>query len=364
MKILFLMSHMKSGGSERTVAYLSDYLAQHGFDVTVLTLSGEVFYSLDERVCLESLYIPSVPKHIIHRFWLIAKRILGVKKFLKKNPVDVVFCMLPEMAKYVLNLHKKGDFRLITSERNNPACVTNENEIALKDKIFKESDGIVFQTKRAMEYYALEIQEKGIVIHNAVGNAYVYRLTEPTERKKKIVSIGRLFPQKDYDTLLEAFRIVSEKQPEFTLEIFGGGPEEVRLKKLAEQLKIGSRVIFHGIHKDAIVQAADAACYVMSSKHEGMPNALMEAMAAGLPCVSTDCPNGPAELIEHEKNGLLVPVGNAEKLAEAILKMIEDKPFAEACGKQAKRILETHAIDIKAKEYMEFIEKICNEDEA
>jgi glycosyltransferase involved in cell wall biosynthesis len=115
-----------------------------------------------------------------------------------------------------------------------------------------------------------------------------------------------------------------------------------------------------GVAKDAVLKIADSSVYVMSSKFEGMPNALMEAMAIGLPCVSTDCPNGPAELIENGVNGLLVPVGDVEALSEAIIKMIEDREFAERCGKNARKILETHSIDQKAKEYAEYIEKVLN----
>ena len=170
--------------------------------------------------------------------------------------------------------------------------------------------------------------------------------------------------QKDYPTLFKSFQIILQSHPDYTLEIFGDGPDGPTLEEIALKMGIKENVTFHGAQKDAILQAADARCYVLSSKYEGMPNALMEAMAAGLPCVSTDCPNGPAELIEHGRNGLLVPVGDSAKLAEAMLKMIEDTAFAENCGKEAKKILETHSIDVKAKEYMDYIIKICDGDKA
>ena len=117
-----------------------------------------------------------------------------------------------------------------------------------------------------------------------------------------------------------------------------------------------------GSHKDAIVKASDSTCYVMSSKFEGMPNALLEAMAVGLPCISTDCPNGPAELITPNKNGVLVSVGDEKALTDAILNFIENPDFANMCGRNAKEILETHNINIKAREYMDYIIKIFNEE--
>ncbi len=364
MKIVFIVTHLLSGGAERTVTYLSSYFVQQGMDVTILSLTDKIFYEPDRNVKIKTLHINKTGGKLIERIILAVRRVLKINWYFITHKPDVVISLLPDRARYVLSVRKIKKFKLITSERNDPASVTDKNEIALKDKIYRASDGIVFQTQRAMEYYAPEIQAKGIVIHNAVGNEYVYNMPEITERKKKIVAIGRLNPQKDYDTLLKAYQIVAGKHPDYILEIFGGGSEEARLKQLAKQLGIENHVSFMGIQKDAIVQAADASCYVMSSKHEGMPNALMEAMAAGLPCVSTDCPNGPAELIEPGKSGLLVPVGDSEKLAEAILKMIEDTAFAENCGRNAKDILKTHAIDVKAKEYMDYIKKIYNGDKA
>ena len=123
------------------------------------------------------------------------------------------------------------------------------------------------------------------------------------------------------------------------------------------------KVLFMGTCPDAIVKVADSACYAMSSLFEGMPNALMEAMAVGLPCVCTDCPNGPAELIENEKNGLLVPMEDENALAGAILRMIEDKPFAEKCGKNASKIKETHSMDTNGKQYLNYLSRILENKE-
>ena len=116
----------------------------------------------------------------------------------------------------------------------------------------------------------------------------------------------------------KAFKKISIAHPELTLEIFGNGPDEDKLKLLASKLGILDKVSFMGVHKDAVLQVADSSCYVMSSFFEGMPNALMEAMAIGLPCVSTDCPNGPSELISNGENGLLVSVGNRQKIDRKI----------------------------------------------
>lgn len=361
MKIVFLVAHLQSGGAERTVAYLSSYLAKHGQDVVILSLSDDIFYRPDSDVRLKTLNIRGKVKNPIDRFFLAIKRFIKVNMFFLKNNADVVFCMMPEMARYFVGGTEKR-FKLITSERINPAIYERTRHLENKKKYFRKSDGIVFQTLRAKEFYSKDIQKKGIVIHNAVGNPLVYEAPKITTRKNKITAIGRVAEQKDYPCLLRAFKLILDKYTDFELEIFGSCNNKSSLDKLLSELGIEDNVHFMGAQHDAILKAADSACYVMSSRYEGMPNALMEAMAVGLPCVSTDCPNGPAELITSGENGLLVPVGDHKKLAEAIIKMIEDKDFAEMCGQNARKILETHSIEIKAKEYMDYILKIYNEE--
>ena len=363
MKILFLVSHLKSGGAERTVAYLSKYLAnQDELDVSILSISDEIFYTVDPNVKLVTLGLQSGSSNPVQKVLRAIKRKQLIYKYLKDYRPDVVFCMMASATKYIMRaIKKKRRFTLITSERINPAAVTDPKLLQLKNQIFSLSDGIVFQTIRAKEFYSPEIQEKGTVIYNAVGNELVYQVPETVKRVNKISAIGRLSDQKDYPTLFRAFQTVLKSHPDFILEIFGDGPLEATLKALAEEMGISEQIVFKGACKDAILQAANSACYVMSSLFEGMPNALMEAMAVGLPCVSTDCPNGPAELITDGENGLLTEVANADQLAEAMLRMIDDRTFAEACGKKARNILQTNSVDVIAKQYMDFIVKTAQE---
>jgi len=360
MKIVFLLSSLSSGGAERTVSYLSSYLAKKGDDVTILLFENEVFYTLHPDVKVESLDIKGTYKTIFGKYTNIAKRFIKTNNYLKKAKPDVVFCMLPYFAKYILNSHKKYGYKLITSERINPES-SSESTRNLKISIFKESDGVIFQTIRAKEFYLDYIGDKGVVIHNAVGNDRVYSIEPAKERKEKISAMGRLAPQKDYPTLIKAFRSVCEKYPQYTLEIFGKGPDKDKLISLCETLGIKDKVIFKGSCEDAIERIADSKVYVMSSLFEGMPNALMEAMAVGLPCVSTDCPNGPKELITDGENGLLVPLSDVEKMTEAILKFIEDEELSLKCSQGAREILKTHHIDVKAKEFADYIESVYNE---
>lgn len=364
MKIVFLVDHLLSGGAERTVSYLSSYLAKKDWDVTVLSVSDAVFYSLHPSVFLQTLSVPQTGKNRAVRLINAAKRVWRVQRYLKKNKPDVLFCMLPETARYVDGFYKKMGIPLITSERNNPVFERQSLQ-PFKEKLFGECDGVVFQTQRAKEFYRDIIGERGCVIHNAVGNESVYSVPAISQRKPKISAIGRVAKQKDYPTLLCAFAEVQKIHPELTLEIFGNATGEYAdgIREIVKKLALEDSVRFMGVCADAILQAADSACYVMSSVYEGMPNALMEAMAVGLPCVSTDCPNGPGELIEDEKNGLLTPVGDVNALARAILRIVEDGEFARSLGERAKEILQTHSIEKKAAEYERYILQVIGKGE-
>lgn len=355
MKISFLTPTLASGGAERTVEYVASYMAANGHDVEIASITNNVFYEPDKRVKLVTLDVGTSFSNIFGRISNIVKRYTRINRHFKMRRPDVICCLLPETAKFVLNLCKSKKIKLVTSERNNPALDGNSS---LKNKIFEKSDGIIFQTERAKEWYPEQIKSKGVVIHNAVGNKLVYDVPKERKVQKTVSAVGRLFSQKDYPTMLSAFKLVLDRHPEFVLNIFGKGVELENLKALSEKLGIAENVVFKGEHKDAILQIADSMCYVMSSAYEGMPNALMEAMAIGLPCVSTDCPNGPGELIVSGENGLLVPVGDADALAEAICKMIEDRDFAEKCGAKARNILDDHSVSQIAKKYMEYIESV------
>ena len=359
MKIVFLVSNLGSGGSERTVAYMSDYLAQKGWDVTVMTLSGENFYELDPKVRCVNLNIPYVPfaaKSALKWFYHFVRRRRLPPRAIKKIKPDIVFCMLPRTVPY-LSAKTKKSYCLIGSERTAPSH-SSRKSIQRKTEAFSLCDGVIFQTQRALEFYPDMIQKRGRVIPNAIGNPFVAQAVKPTQRAKKISAMGRLADEKDYPTLMRAFTMVNQKYSDYRLEIYGEGPDKEQLIRLSQTLGIQDRVDFCGADPKAILHIADASCYVLCSIFEGMPNALMEAMAVGLPCVSTDCPNGPAELIRNGENGLLVPVGDAEKLAEAILKMLDDPSFAEACGERAKDLRNTHSMENMAQAYMNYIEEV------
>ena len=354
MKIAFLVVNLGCGGVERTVAYLSAFFAEQGEDVSIICISDEQFYEVSDKVRLLKLCIPSECNGFVDRAKKIILRFKKIHESLKKLQPDCLICLDAEMIRYIYWHHRFMRFKLITSERNNP-LMDSPKKRKRKYKSFRNSNGIVFQTERAQNCYPRDIAERGIVIPNAVGNDYVYRLKKSVERRKVITAAGRLTEQKDYPTLLKAFARFHIDHKDYKLEIYGKGEELDSLISITKQLDILEAVEFKGAVKDAINPISTSSCYVMSSLYEGMPNALMEAMAVGVPCISTDCSFGPRELITHEKDGLLVPVGDVRALENAIRRMIDDKEFAKECSSAASKILERQSIPIIARRYLDYV---------
>ena len=156
-------------------------------------------------------------------------------------------------------------------------------------------------------------------------------------KDKSILSVGRIYPQKNHALLLRAFAQIHKSKPEFKLKICGKGSEENNLQKLANDLGIADSVCFMGEISNIREQLKSCSCFVLSSDYEGLPNALMEAMAVGVPVISTDCPcGGPRMLIKGNENGVLVPCGDVDKLGSAIEEVIGNRDKQLRLGRSGR----------------------------
>jgi len=154
---------------------------------------------------------------------------------------------------------------------------------------------------------------------------------------KTVVAAGRLFPQKGFDLLIPAFAEVAREFPDWRLHIYGTGPKRDRLRRLIDELGVRDNVRLMGRTDRLDEKLADASLFVLSSRFEGLPMVMLEAMTHALPVVSFDCPTGPADVIVHGENGLLVPPGDVAGLAQAMITLIRDRELRVAMGKAALR---------------------------
>lgn len=158
------------------------------------------------------------------------------------------------------------------------------------------------------------------------------------KKLRNLIAIGRLEEQKNYELLIDSFGEIIHMRGDVILHIYGEGSLHEKLDKKIQKLGLKQNVILHGRVSDVLPELQKADVFVMSSDYEGMPNALMEAMASGLPCIATDCPSGPAELLSEER-GWLTKCGDAAMLTEKILEVIDHPAWAEQRGRNARQFM-------------------------
>ena len=343
MKINFFIGGLSGGGAERVICNLSNYLYNKGHTVTILTMADDQpSYSLDDGVRRIALLNEEERRGFIYNSCL---RLWRFCKYLKQEKTDVYVVMLPVTIIMMLVMRWLIKGKIIASERNSPSTYARTTQRLLKF-LAKQAEGWVFQTKEEYEWYG-RVVKKGIIIPNAINPDFIKPVYTGV-RKKTIVTVGRMTEQKNQALLIRAFAEVVKDFPLYNLKIYGDGEKRDELIILSEKLGLVNNIEFPGYLKNIGEHIKDSSLFVLSSDFEGMPNALMEAMALGLPCISTDCDGGGAKfLIENGKNGMLVPKGDAEILADAMRKMLSDKAFAEQCGQEAHKIvtqLEPHVI--------------------
>lgn len=331
--VMFLISSLGGGGAERVTVRLANEFSKRHRVVIVYDKEREITYPVDEKVRLYQSPERAKPephgklaKNLSWK-WVLFKSCRFILRTMKENNTDTVISMLetPNWKNSLIG----GSARRIMSERNDPTG--KSLKYYLKDRInFSLSDSVVFQTEKVQHLFSKFIQQKSVVIPNPIE---IGTMAAP-ERSKKIVSVGRLVNQKNHKMLLKAFARFHEKHGEYRLHLYGKGVLQESLIAYADELRIGDAVVFEPFQSDVFSAIADAEMFVLSSDYEGMSNALMEAMAMGIACISTAC-TGSTDLIEDGVNGLLVPIGDDLALADAMERLAEDEFLRKALEENA-----------------------------
>lgn len=366
MKILFCINSLVKGGAERVVSNLANYFSSEN-EVTIMTLVNyDIEYVLKDNISIVKLdrkkvdpykeknklikYISKIPKLI--------SRIFKMKKQIKKIEPDIIISFLPETSFLVLFNKRKKD-KVIVSVRNDPKIeYSSKIYYFIMKKLYPRANGFVFQTPDAREYFNNIIKCYSKIIPNSINPIFISD-SYAGNRKKEIVSVGRLVEQKNFDLLIDAFYMLSEKYKEYKLIIYGEGKLRNKLEEKIKDLGIQDKVILPGIVDNVKEKIYRSSVFVLPSLYEGMPNALMEAMALGLPVISTDCPcGGPRMLITNNINGKLVSVNDKEIMKEAIEEIIKNEEFSRKLGKEASKISITLNPENINREWKDFIESI------
>ena len=361
MKIVLCIGAMNQGGAERVIANLGNYLVKNNDVYLISTSYGESFYALNSKIHYITLDENNEKKALINRTF---KRIIKLRKLLKEITPNVAIAFLPEPSFRLLIAKMFMKVKTIISIRNDPNRIYNSIFKKMIVKIlYPSSDGFVFQTPDAQKWFPSKIQLKSTVIPNPINEDFVCE-TFKGKRKKEIVCVARLAPQKNHKLLISAFSRVSKKHDDYVLKLYGDGPNKNEIKKQIIDLKLKNKVLLMGESKNIKNDIYKSSIFVLSSDYEGMPNALMEAMALGIPCISTDCPcGGPRYLIKNGENGILVDTNDEDNLAQAINNLIEDEELAKKISYNSNKIVDRLNPEIINKEWERYILKIIYNDE-
>lgn len=357
-RIVFCIASLGTGGAERVISVLANKLVEDGNDVSIIIYLNKCVYNLSEKIVVEHIDCEADAElPYIKRYPLRLKKI---RNAVKRLSPDVVISFMAETNMDVCFALWGSDIPIIVSERNDPTvCPASKIKRMIRKFAYIKPKGFVFQTPDAQAYFSKRIQKKSKIILNPL----VETLPEPfqCEREKRVVAVGRLSKEKNFFILIDAFAKFVEEHIEYTLEIYGEGVLENMLKEYISNKKLNGKVALKGFCKDVHSRILSAAMFVMSSDFEGMPNALLEAMALGLPCISTDCPcGGPRMLIETYENGILVPIKDSQKMLEAMEFMVNNPDKAKEMSFKAVQVRERADVDAITKKWLEIV-NLCKE---
>lgn len=326
MKYIFYIDSMQKGGANRVMANLTDYFAKIGNEVILINdilpdinLPEYEVNRLVKRIFLN--------KNNSSRFFLNMSRVFELRRIIKHEKAGVVISFMgpPNVRMLISTLGLKC--KKVVSVRNDPYIEYGKGiKKCLIRNLFRLADGCVFQTKEASQYFPMSVQKKSRIIFNPVDELF-YKVDRSKETRD-IVTVGRFERQKNHRLLIEAFSKITNDFPKEKLIIYGDGSLRNELEKQIEMIGLGEKILLPGRTNNVPEKLSRAKIFVLSSDFEGMPNALMEAMALGIPVISTDCPcGGPNSLIENDTQGILVPTRNVDALANAIRKLLENPVY-------------------------------------
>lgn len=361
MKIMFVIDAMNKGGAERVISNLSNYFIKNN-EVAIVTIDGMYSkYALNENIKRYCITDFNTKNNLTYKITKLKKRIKNLVKYKKEFNPDIVISFLPRSCFYTLFSNFFFKTKTIVSERNDPRISFKKIKYRIMMKLlYPTANGFVFQTSGAKEYFSKKIQSKSAIIPNPLNIDFLNKVYKG-HREKTIVNVGRLVKQKNQKLLIDAFYIVSKKYPDYKLIIYGEGALREELENLIKEYKLSDKVFLPGNVEDIKGKLEKAGMFVLSSLYEGMPNSLMEALALGVPSISTDCPAGGSKfLINNGVNGLLIENDNKNDLVEAIEKIIEDKDFCKKISKESSKIREKLHPKIINKMWEDYIFKVIN----
>jgi glycosyltransferase involved in cell wall biosynthesis len=368
MKLALIINDLSGGGAEKAVVLLSGYAAAQGVETRIYTLqSGKDSYELDPRIERVTLATSRTSRGV-GRILSLPLQAADLARELRKWQPDVCVSVLPRsnIAHVMTRWFGNRQPVLITEQVSSRDAYPSES---LKDRVmrsliarfypqadqvFPSSEGV----KEGLTRFGVD-RDQMQVVYNPVSLSEIDQAASAavpdanTGAIPTIITVGRLVYQKDHDTLLRAFALARSRL-DASLVLVGQGPLQDELTTLARELGISDRVIFAGWQQNPFAWMANADLFVLSSRFEGFGNVVIEAMACGLPVVSTDCPSGPSEILANGDAGILVPVGDVHAMADAMCAVLQDGKLRKQLADKSQRRAPEFDISVIGPRHLEY----------
>jgi glycosyltransferase involved in cell wall biosynthesis len=340
MKIMLVVSSMGSGGAERVAATLVNSWAQRGDSVTlVITYSGRgsCFYPLSDNV--RCVYLADLVKQGARPLHYLA-RFCALRSLIRESDPDVVVSFLTNVNIAVILASRGLGIPVIACEHIDPSADGRSALLNLMCRFIYPSASLLtlLTDNMVVPFKKMVPHVKRIeVVPNPLPDELLLLQPQAVERgaRRRLIAVGRLNTQKQFDLLIAAFATLAVDFADWDLWIWGEGPERASLEAQVAQLQIGHRVFLPGKTTTPWEEMSRSDAFVLSSRYEGLPMAMLEGMALGLPTVAFDCRSGPRELTRGGQDGLLVPPDDRQAMIDALRRVLSDESLRAELGRKA-----------------------------
>lgn len=333
MRVTLVIASLEAGGAERVISVLASELSKR-HAITLVKLSKRPDHY---RVAADVDIVEVSPagrwrliRATIDKFRIL----LRLRRAIRSSSPDVVVSFIDFTNVRTILATRLSPTPVVASERTDPSVHRIKRSHAILRRLtYRWASLLVVQTNPVKTWAEKLVKRERVAV---VPNPLSF---EPfpdvgDNRRAVVLAVGRLAEEKRFEVLIDAFVRVAPRHPAWSLRIVGQGPLEAELRRRAEGSGFGARIEFPGLQYDIVSEYRVAGIFVLSSRYEGFPNALLEALATGTPSITTDCPSGPRELVGDSGCALFVPVDDIAAMAETLDHLMRDPSKRRALGER------------------------------
>lgn len=347
-RLTLVISSLEMGGAERVMSELANHWVGRGWPVTMVMFSSddmEPVFPLDPRVTQVRLDLFRVSRSPVSAVFNNVRRVVAMRRAIRATRPDIVLSFMNKTNVLTVLALTGSRVPVIVSEHTAPEGTIKLPWRLLREVAYRRATFIVMLTPDALARMSAGIRRRGRVIPNPLPDRFASREVSTDvvgvgpDDGPVIMGLGRLTPEKGFDLLIEAFARIADDWPTARLVIWGEGRERERLERVRAEHRLEDRVDLPGATSAPEEVLPTASVFVLSSRLEGLPMVLIEAMALGRAVVAADCDHGPRDIVRDGVDGLLVPVEDAPALADAIGRLLRDGGL--------RLRLASHAIEVR-----------------